>query len=232
MPSTDKVPSYATECRTGATMSDTESILQLKLTLTDSVPEVWRRVQVPSDFTLGDFHYVILYAFCWFDDRPHEFVLSSKASGTRATGKPCDEDSVLLSEVLRGPDAQMRYRCESGDRWEVDVFVEAQHAPVRGHRYPYCSSGKHDGPPDGVGGISSYNEVVEAFARPGGPKALFSRPYHPEWLQPFFDPTYLDIGLINMLMGLLFPEEEQALRLGAADDVNDEARAQVKAHLG
>lgn len=208
-------------------MSDTETILQLKLTLADSVPEVWRRVQVPSDFTLGDFHYVILYAFCWFDDRPHEFVPSFKAPGAQAVGTPCkpwDEDAVLLSEVLRGPDAHVRYRCESGDRWAVDVLVEAQHAPVPKHRYPYCSGGKHDGPPDGVGGISSYNEVVEAFARPGGRKALFSRRDRPKWLEPFFDPTYLDIGLINMLMGLIFPAEEQALGLGAAHDVNDEAR--------
>jgi hypothetical protein len=29
-------------------MSDTETILQLKLTLADSVPEIWRRVQVPD----------------------------------------------------------------------------------------------------------------------------------------------------------------------------------------
>jgi len=116
-------------------MSDTETIFQLKLTLTDSVPEVWRRVQVPGDFTLGDFHYVILYAFCWFDDRPHEFVPSSKASGRQAVGTPCDEDSVSLSDVLRGPNAQMRYRCESGDRWEeeeqasgLDVASDANNA--------------------------------------------------------------------------------------------------------
>ncbi|MBW1756446.1 MAG: hypothetical protein JRJ80_09780, partial [Deltaproteobacteria bacterium] len=93
------------------------------------------------------------------------------------------------------------------------------HAPVREHRYPYCSGGEHDGPPDGVGGISSYNEVVKAYARPGGPKALFSKRDRPEWLEPFFDPAYLDIGLINMLIGLIFPAEEQALRFGPADDV-------------
>lgn len=208
-------------------MSDTETILQLKLTLADSVPEIWRRVQVPSDFTLGDFHYVILYAFCWFDDRPHGFVPSSKASGT-----PCDEDSISLSEVLLGPDARMRYRCESGDQWEVNVFVEAQHAPVRGHRYPYCSSGKHDGPPDGVGGISSYNEVVEAVTRPGGLKALLAKRDHPEWLEPLFDPSYLDVGLINMLMGLIFPAEEQASAPAAPNDVHSAVRPLQPGPLG
>lgn len=201
-------------------MSDTETILQLKLTLAGSVPAIWRRVQVPSDFTLGDFHYVILYAFCWFDDRPHEFVPSSKAPGTQALGTPCepvDEDALLLSEVLQGPDAQMRYRCESGDRWGVDILVEAQHPPVPEHRYPYCSGGEHDGPPNGVGGISRYNEVVKAVARPGGLKALFSEHDRPEWLEPFFDPTYLDIGIINMLLDLIFPSEEQASGLDLTD---------------
>jgi len=194
-------------------MSDTETILQLKLTLAGSVPTIWRRVQVPGDFTLGDFHYVILYAFCWFDDRPHEFLPSFEASGTRAQGtprEPFDEDAVLLSELLPVRDAQMRYRCESGDQWAVDVVAEAQYGPVPGHSYPYCSGGEHDGPPDGVGGISRYNEVVEAFARPGGRKALFSKRDRPKWLEPFFEPTYLDIGVINMLLGLIFPSEEQA----------------------
>jgi len=34
-------------------MSEPESIFQFRLALTDSFPEIWRRVLVPDEFTLG-----------------------------------------------------------------------------------------------------------------------------------------------------------------------------------
>jgi hypothetical protein len=49
-------------------MLEAENIFQFKLTLTDSFPEVWRRILVPDECTLGDLHYVISYSFCWFQD--------------------------------------------------------------------------------------------------------------------------------------------------------------------
>ena len=54
-------------------MIDPGNIFLLKLTVTDSFPEIWRRVLVPDECTLGDLHYVISYAFGWFDDSEHEF---------------------------------------------------------------------------------------------------------------------------------------------------------------
>ncbi|MGB5548756.1 MAG: hypothetical protein WBM74_19395 [Polyangiales bacterium] len=79
-------------------MLDAENIFQFKLTLTDSFPEVWRRILVPDECTLGDLHYVISYSFCWFQDSEHEFSQGSRRfgpKGQRAQGVREDEHRVL-----------------------------------------------------------------------------------------------------------------------------------------
>ena len=45
-------------------------IFDFRLTLTNSFPEIWRRVLVPEECTLSDLHYVISYSFGWFDAVP------------------------------------------------------------------------------------------------------------------------------------------------------------------
>ena len=42
-------------------MTEPENIFAFKLTLTDSFPEIWRRVLVPDECTLSDLHYMISY---------------------------------------------------------------------------------------------------------------------------------------------------------------------------
>ncbi len=189
-------------------MPQTNSVFQLKLTIHGSVPDIWRRVLVPNDLALSDLHYVILYAFCWFDDRPHEFVLGQRAGSARpesTPAKPLDEDAVLLSTVLQSRDEKMRYRCTSGDRWVIDVRFENEHRYAPTFNCPECIDGARDGPPEGVGGVSRYNQVVEAFAQPESWKAMISELGGAQWLEPYFDPAFLDLGIINGLLGLIFP---------------------------
>jgi len=170
-------------------MLDAENIFQFKLTLTDAFPEVWRRILVPDECTLGDLHYVISYSFCWFQDSEHEFSQGSRVFGPksqRAPGAREDEHRVLLLDLFKGPCHDVRYVYRLRDEWRVDVVFEGEQAPVpRGH-YPCCIAGANDGPPDGVGGI--------------GPC---------DW-QFGFEPTYLDIGDINGALSLIFPASEVA----------------------
>ena len=197
-------------------MSEPDSICQLKLSLCGSRPEVWRRMLAPSDFTLGDLHYLILYAFCWFDDRPHEFRVAEAGEGRQPGGHHGrNEHGALLANLFPSPGAQLEYRCQSGDRWVVSVSLERKRAPSQGCHYPCCIGGAHDGPPNGVGGVARYNELVSAFARPGPWRAMFSQ-RRPSWLSPFFDPTDFDIGLINGLMGLVFPSEPSSTDAGVS----------------
>jgi hypothetical protein len=193
-------------------MLDADNIFQFKLTLTDSFPEVWRRILVPDECTLGDLHYVISYSFCWFQDSEHEFSQGSRLFGpkdNRAPGKLEDEHQVFLLNLFKRPGHDMRYVYRLCDEWRVEVVFEGEQAPVpRGH-YPCCIAGANNGPPDGVGGVGRYNEVVEAFHNAEAWKALCAKLGPCDW-QLGFEPTYLAIGDINGALSLIFPASEAA----------------------
>ncbi len=208
-------------------MLDAGYIFQFKLTLTGSFPEIWRRVLVPDECTLGDLHYVISYSFGWFRDSQHEFSRGSRVFGPRHKGAPAkreDEHKVFLLDRFRRPGQDMRYTYTLRDEWHVDVLFEGKQVPVpRGH-YPCCIAGANDGPPDGIGGISRHNQFVEAFHNPDAWETLCAEAGPADW-QFDFEPTYLDIGDINGALGLIFPVDERNQR---EDSLDLPARNSVK----
>ena len=46
---------------------------QVKITLRDSKPSIWRRVLIPSDMSLPDFHKVIQTTMGWTNSHLHHF---------------------------------------------------------------------------------------------------------------------------------------------------------------
>ena len=57
-------------------------IFQLKITLNDIDPPIWRRIQVPDSHTFWDLHVAIQNAMGWSDTHLHEFLVTDPASGT------------------------------------------------------------------------------------------------------------------------------------------------------
>ena len=56
-------------------------IYQIKITLADSKPSIWRRVAVSSDITLAELHHVIQRAMGWWDCHLHEFKIAGRSYG-------------------------------------------------------------------------------------------------------------------------------------------------------
>ncbi|NUK18206.1 plasmid pRiA4b ORF-3 family protein, partial [Streptomyces lunaelactis] len=50
-----------------------DSVLQIKVTLADIRPPIWRRLQVPADLTLDRLHLVIQTAMGWENYHMHLF---------------------------------------------------------------------------------------------------------------------------------------------------------------
>ncbi len=53
-------------------------IVRLKLQLEDIEPGIWRRIVVPSSYTLTELHAVIQGAMGWEDSHLHMFEISDK----------------------------------------------------------------------------------------------------------------------------------------------------------
>jgi Plasmid pRiA4b ORF-3-like protein len=56
-------------------------IYQLKITLEDSQPPIWRRVQVRGDIILAKLHRIIQEAMGWYDSHLHQFIVGETYYG-------------------------------------------------------------------------------------------------------------------------------------------------------
>jgi hypothetical protein len=50
-----------------------ENVYQLKLYMKGITPQIWRRIQVPENYTFFDLHEAIQAAMSWDDYHLHEF---------------------------------------------------------------------------------------------------------------------------------------------------------------
>src|SRR5262249_18501799 len=93
---------------------------QLKITLRDIDPLIWRRVLVPSQFTLFELHRVIQIAMGWEDDHLHDFTIDRRRYALPSEedfDEPIDEGKTRLAQVVR-TGSKLLYQYDFGDSWE------------------------------------------------------------------------------------------------------------------
>ncbi len=187
----------------GKTSSDA-TIYQIKVTLKDSKPPIWRRIQVRSDITLENLHYILQTVMGWTDSHLHMFAIGGEHYGPTESDPTGDlemenERRVRLAEVVPSAGARFVYEYDFGDSWEHILQVEKVLPPEPGKRYPLCLAGNRAGPPEDVGGVWGYAEFLEAIRDPRHPE-------HDEWLEwvgDDFDPEVLDLEDVNQALAAL-----------------------------
>jgi len=97
------------------------AIYQFKVTLKESHPPIWRRIQVP-DCTLGELHEVLQVVMDWGNSHLHQFIVNRKYFG-EATHDDLDmevedEDGIRLSDIYTGKNTpRIIYEYDFGDGW-------------------------------------------------------------------------------------------------------------------
>jgi hypothetical protein len=173
-------------------------IYQLKITLTDVDPPVWRRVLVPGGYTLDRVHRVIQYAMGWQDCHLHSFDVGGAQYGVPDPDGLLDLadelDCRLDVAVLK--DQRLGYTYDFGDWWEHDVVVEDVLAAEPDVGYPCCIGGERACPPENCGGPGGYARLLEALADPAHPEHIDLR----DWVRPGFDAENFDPGFVSTLL--------------------------------
>ncbi len=164
------------------------------------VPEVWRQVEVPSDYALADLHDVLQLAMGWTNSHLHQFHVGSVRYSPPNpedefydTTPPLDTAGVRLFEALPQPRRQLVYEYDFGDGWEHSVQVEAIKPARPADDVPRCLSGAGACPPEDCGGASGYGDFVKAIRDP-------KHPEHDgmlDWCGGTFDPAAFDLGEVN-----------------------------------
>ncbi len=177
----------------------TRTVHQLKVTLRQVKPPVWRRIVVESDRTLGELAPVLEAAMGWLGGHLHVFDVGGTRYGTPDPDwgmDDLDENRIRLGDVLPKVGMKMRWDYDFGDGWEHDVLVEAIATPERGVEYPICLAGRRACPPEDCGGPWGYADLLEALANP-------DHPHHEElseWAPFDFDPNHFDRDETNEAM--------------------------------
>jgi hypothetical protein len=173
-------------------------IFQLKITLDGVTPSVWRRVLVPGGYTLDRVHRCIQYAMGWRDCHLHSFDVDGVQYGM----PDADDDPDLRDELDVRLDAvakvgtRIRYTYDYGDWWEHTVDVEDAGPADPDERYPICLDGERACPPEDVGGVFGYAELLAAIRDPR----------HPEherftgWLGGRYDPDVFMAESVTTLL--------------------------------
>lgn len=169
------------------------------VTLHETDPVVWRRIEVPGRYSFWDLHVAIQDAMGWKDYHLHEFmVVHPKKNRLVRIGIPDDEDldekpcvagwRAAVSQYVDLGVPPMLYVYDFGDDWRHSVAFEGTWSADSGVQYPRCTGGARRCPPEDCGGTRGFREFLDTISNPEHPvhDATLS------WAGGHFDPAAFD----------------------------------------
>lgn len=103
-----------------------------------------------------------------------------------------DAKRITLDDVITRPKTKFKYIYDFGDYWahiiEVEKFLDRDPSI----NYPVCIGGELNAPPEDIGGVWGYYDLLEILQDENHP----DYPEYSEWFENF-DENYFDIDEIN-----------------------------------
>jgi hypothetical protein len=183
-----------------------QHIYQVKITLLQVKPPIWRRLLIPGDMTMAQFHNVIQAAMGWTNSHLHEFQIGEQRVGVPDPedsfmgGSRCaNEKTVRFAEALGALGARGHYTYDFGDGWEHSLLVEKALSAEPAGVYPLCTAGKRNCPPEDCGGPYGYSNLLDVIADAEHPEheGLL------EWLGGGFNAEEFSVAEVNMRLAPL-----------------------------
>ena len=175
---------------------EADPVYQLKISLDDVRPPIWRRVLTPASISLAKLHQLIQLAMGWHNSHLHAFQV-----GMTTYGDPHpdlddwmeNQRGVTLAQIAPTEKSKVRYEYDFGDGWVHTLLVEKILPSEEGQTYPRCLTGRRACPPEDCGGPWGYADFLEALTDP-------EHEQHTqlvEWIGEDFDPAAFDLDTVN-----------------------------------
>lgn len=174
-----------------------KNVYEFTITLRGIKPKIWRRIQVPENYSFWELHVAIQDAMGWADYHLHEFEIFDPKIAEKVSIGIADENDFIGYEIIPGEKAKISkyflfpkiralYEYDFGDGWEHEVVLERVLPAESGSIYPKCIAGKRACPPEDCGGIWGYEELLEIIKNPNNPEYEEQI----EWLGGNFNPEH------------------------------------------
>ncbi len=133
----------------------------------------------------------------WTNSHLHQFFIDDESYSDPDNDEyheMLNEKRYGLNQFLKRKGYKFIYEYDFGDSWEHTIHVEAVLPIEGGKQYSICLEGQRPCPPEDIGGVEGYNDLLKIFSNP-------KHPEHNEMLEEFgedFDPGSFDIEDVNL----------------------------------
>jgi hypothetical protein len=174
--------------------------LQLRLSVKDVKPEIWRMLLVSSDITLLKLHSILQVLMGWRNSHLYAFVIDDK----RYSPPNADDDDIgkkysirkKLSSIFAKNANPITYEYDFGDGWQIELCNEPRKDGIRQNQLAECIEGSRHGPAEDTGGSRGYMEKAKIYGNPQHRRYMEIR----KLIGPEFDPEAFDIVRTNELL--------------------------------
>ncbi len=184
----------------------------VRVDLDGAEPPIWRRLRLANDLKLSQLHDILQVAMGWTDSHLHHFVMGPKVKDRMAEPflAPYDEAeglqgtaewAVRLDETIAEKGDRLFYEYDFGDGWWHTIKLESVEPWSEGDPAAACLAGRRACPPEDVGGIWGYRDLLAALAGNIDPVNAEWLEAQMEWLPDDFDPAEFDVALTNEDLG-------------------------------
>jgi integrase/recombinase XerD len=167
---------------TSQTQSESVLVYQMKVTLLDVRPLIWRRFQMASNQSFYDLHLTLQAVMGWENYHLYEFSFDLK-----------DARAEKLGDWVHSERQILHYTYDFGDLWEHEVLVEKILNPKKGVKYPVCLKGNRACPPEDCGGPMGYMHMLRVIRNRKHPDYREMK----DWLGDGYDPLVFDSREVN-----------------------------------
>lgn len=181
-------------------------ILQLKITLKETSPVIWREILISNNSTFLELHMAIQLAMGWtnshlFNFNSNELIIELPTEEGAYFDAILPEDveklnasKTILSEYLNQPGQTIIYMYDFGDDWEHEVTLEKILPKEKWIAYPACIDGEMNCPPENSGCTYDFYQKLEILKDKQHPDYKEIR----EWMDKNYDVEYFDLETVNI----------------------------------
>ncbi len=179
-------------------------VYQFRIVLKGTKPPIWRRIQVPDNYSFENLHVTIQNVMDWevYAGSSYEFQVINPSTGLiEMIGCSCygfsrfagiNEPVIRIADYFSPRNTKASYTSKHETRWTFKIELEKVLSADKFEIYPICVKGKRASPPEDCGGVDKYQEMLETINESNTGRDGKALKLYQNFFEDDFDPEYFD----------------------------------------